>query len=93
MGCVSQSTELKPLIEAATEFSWVRNQVGAHFNANAAGIADNMVRELAQRVLTLADALICAQCGQLPNKNKSGEYWQCGGQCGARRLRPLAAPG
>jgi len=46
VGCVSQSTELKPLIEAATEFSWVRNQVGAHFNANAAGIADNMVREL-----------------------------------------------
>jgi hypothetical protein len=84
--------ELKPLIEAATEYTWVRNQAGAHFNVNAASIPDNMVREFARRALALADALVCPQCDQLPKNNKSGEYWQCGGVCKTRRLRPLQAP-
>ncbi len=91
-GAVTQTGELKPLIDAATEFAWVRNQVGAHFNVNSAGIPDNMVREFTRRALALADALVCPVCGQLPKKDKSGEYWQCGGSCGARRLRPLQAP-
>lgn len=91
-GAVIQMAELKPLIEAATEYTWVRNQAGAHFNVNAASIPDNMVREFARRALALADALVCPQCGQLPKNNKSGEYWQCGGTCKTRRLRPLQAP-
>ncbi len=92
-GEVMRATELKALIDAATDYSWVRNQVGAHFNVAASGISDNMVREFARRALTLAEALICPQCGQLPRKDKSGEYWQCGGTCGMKRLRPLRSPG
>ena len=92
-GDVMRSTELKPLIDASTDYSWVRNQVGAHFNVAASGISDNMVREFARRALALADALVCPQCGQLPRKDKSGEYWQCGGTCGVKRLRPLRNPG
>lgn len=86
------SVQIRPLVEACAEFTWVRNQVGAHFNLRGAGIPDDMVREFAMRVLGLADALLCPTCGQLPVKDKSGEYWECGGGCGKTRLRPLRAP-
>lgn len=84
--------QVKALVDRCTEYAWVRNQVGAHFNVNAAAIPDNMVRGFAWRVLNLADVLICPDCGQLPTKNKTGEYWECGGGCGKTRLRPLRAP-
>ena len=87
-----QSSELKPLIDAATDYTWVRNQVGAHFNIKSAAIPDPMIREFSKRVLALAEVMICRSCGQLPNKNKTGEYWECGGKCGKARLRPLQAP-
>ncbi|MFN3980196.1 MAG: AAA family ATPase [Caldilinea sp.] len=92
-GNVVSATELKPLIEAATDYAWVRNQVGAHFSSADVDIDDNMVREFVRRALALAEALICPQCGQLPKKDKSGEYWQCGGACGSKRLHPLRSPG
>lgn len=84
--------ELYPLINAATADTWIRNQVGAHFNPQAAGISDGMVRQFGQHVLALADALLCPHCRQLARKNKSGSYWECGGGCGKIRLYPLTAP-
>ena len=83
---------IKELVTKCTEYAWIRNQVGAHFNINASGIPDSMICEFGERVLKLADALICPHCHQLPNKNKSGEYWECGSGCGKSRLRPLQAP-
>lgn len=84
--------DLDPLIVAASSDSWIRNQVGAHFNPNAAGISDSMVRKFGENVVALGDALICVHCHQLPRKNKSGSYWECGGGCGRIRLYPLSAP-
>lgn len=85
-------TELYPLIAAATNDAWIRNQVGAHFNPDASGIPDTMVKQFAENVLDLADTLLCDHCRQLPRKNKSGSYWECGGGCGRVRLFPLVVP-
>ena len=82
---------LDPLITAAASDSWIRNQVGAHFNPNAAGIPDSAVRKFGENVVALGDALICPHCHQLPRKNKSGSYWECGSGCGRIRLYPLQA--
>jgi len=91
-GTLDTSHNLYPLIAVATTDGWIRNQVGAHFNLSAAGIADVSVRQFGTNVLALADAMLCSHCQQLARKNKSGSYWECGGGCGKLRLHPLQAP-
>lgn len=91
-GAVVRSSDLYPLIDAATADAWIRNQVGAHFNTDAAGISDNMIKTFGANVLAFADAILCEHCHQLPNKNKSGSYWECGAGCGKIRLYPLVTP-
>lgn len=91
-GVVTQTIPLSPLIEAATADAWIRNQVGAHFNSDAAGISNSMIQTFGSNVLAFADAILCEHCHQLPNKNKSGSYWECGAGCGKVRLYPLVAP-
>lgn len=88
----TKSVSIKPLIDACVDFTWVRNEVGAHFNLAAGHIADSTVRKFAQAALDLADALVCPHCHQLPAKDKSGQYWQCGGGCGKTHLHPLREP-
>lgn len=92
-GIVTKAIDLYPLIEAATADTWIRNQVGAHFSPDAAGISDNMVRAFGESVLVFADTILCEYCHQIPKKNKSGSFWECGAGCGKKRLYPLAAPG
>lgn len=92
VGNVTPGVELYALITAATQDTWIRNQVGAHFNASAAGIADSMVRKFGESVLALADAMLCPECRQLPRKDKSGSFWECGGGCGRLRQYPLRTP-
>jgi len=89
-GVAAQAIPLAPLIEAATSDSWIRNQVGAHFNTDAAGLSDKMIKTFGVNVLAFADAILCEHCHQLPNKNKSGSYWECGAGCGKVRLYPLS---
>jgi hypothetical protein len=91
-GNITKSFDLIPLIKAVTADSWIRNQVGAHFNPDSAGISDSMVRVFGENVLSFADAILCEHCHQLPRKNKSGSYWECGAGCGKIRLYPLAMP-
>ena len=83
---------LFPLINSATADTWIRNQVGAHFSPDAAGISDNTIQTFGAKVIKFADAIICSHCNQIPSRNKSGSYWECGGGCGRTRLYPLAAP-
>jgi hypothetical protein len=83
---------LQPLIEACTKDSWIRNQVGAHFNVDEATISDNDVRQFAHNALALADALQCDQCRQLPSNGNTGEYWSCGGHCKQLKMYPLKKP-
>jgi len=91
-GNITAKYELHLLITAATTDILIRNQVGAHFNPDAAGISDAMVKQFGENVVKLADALLCPHCRQLARKNKSGSYWECGGSCGKIRLYPLHAP-
>lgn len=91
-GTLIASDELYPLVTEATKDAWIRNQVGAHFNASAAGIADISVRQFGENVLALADAMRCPHCKQLARKNKSGSYWECGSGCGKLQLYPLQTP-
>ncbi len=91
-GIITKSIDLIPLIKSVTADTWIRNQVGAHFSPDSAGISDNMVRTFGENVLAFADAILCEKCHQLPTKNKSGSYWECGGGCGKIRLYPMVAP-
>lgn len=91
-GNLSVDYKLYPLIEASTQDMLIRNLVGAHFNPNAAGIADTAVRQFGEKVLALADAMLCPHCKQLARQDKTGSYWQCGGGCGKLRLHPLRSP-
>lgn len=91
-GTLIASYELYPLVTEATKDAWIRNEVGAHFNVNSAGIADTIVRQFGENVLALADAMLCPHCSQLARKDKSGSYWECSGGCGKLRLHPLRSP-
>lgn len=87
---VSDDIELKPLIDNVGSFAWVRNQVGCHFNLEGMEIADADVKSFGVRAAELAEALVCAECGELPKTSKNGIDRQC--RCGKRRLQPLETP-
>jgi len=82
--------ELTPLIAAVEEKTWIRNQVGAHFNVAGMDISDNDVKQFGTDTIAFANVLICGECGQIPDNNKSGSYWEC--HCGKTRLHPLQMP-
>lgn len=71
--------------------AWIRNQVGAHFNTQAAMVPDDEVRAFALLALDLASTLVCPQCGQMPARSRNGSDFEC--QCGRTHLQPLLAPG
>lgn len=84
------SVSLKGLIDSAAHGDWIRNQVGAHFNSAADDIHHNDVEAFVENVLALADALICTECGELPQTDRVN-FWQCGCRHGPR-LFPYRSP-
>lgn len=56
--------------------AFLRNQVGAHFNAAGAAVADADIQDLADSTVKLAEALSCPTCGQIPGK-KTAAHFQC----------------
>jgi len=85
-----ESIALEPYLARIDGTAWIRNQVGAHHNAAAAQVPDDEVRAFAQLTLDFAGALVCRQCGQMPARNRSGNFYEC--QCGKTQLHPLQAP-
>lgn len=69
--------ELKPLLEGVSSLSWIRNQVGCHWNLSGFDVPDADVLKFVQKTLELSNAIICPKCGSLPTKGKTGTYWQC----------------
>jgi len=84
-------TELKQIIDSISGLNWIRNQVGCHFSLKGMSISDREVQEFAELTVKLSKALICAHCGELPRKSKSGSDWEC--TCGKTHLAPLVIPG
>jgi energy-coupling factor transporter ATP-binding protein EcfA2 len=85
-----ETVELGKLVEVTTEQNWVRNQVGCHFNVGGMTISDPDVIEFGKRVADFSSSCVCGSCGEFPNRDKSGSYWEC--KCGSTKLFPLIAP-
>ncbi|MDI1252411.1 hypothetical protein [Thermomonas sp.] len=86
---VVTATELKSILDEIAKIAQARNVMGAHFNAVAFDLYPVDGLKFARLVEQLCDALICPEHGW-PNKDKSGSYWNNGGD--TRRLHPLKKP-
>ncbi|MEK7288307.1 MAG: hypothetical protein AAB091_07100, partial [Elusimicrobiota bacterium] len=92
-GGPSKAALIGPMLDGLAAFTWIRNQVGAHWNPAGFDIPDADVLKFAQKTVELSDSLICAKCGSLPTKNKTGTHWQCrctGESC--LKMTPLESP-
>jgi len=76
-GAEPKEVALKPLLDGIAAITWIRNQVGCHWNNAGFDVPDADVEKFAQKTIELANTLICAKCGSLPIKNKTGSHWQC----------------
>lgn len=81
---------LKPIIDNIKNLKAIRNQVGAHFTFDGALVGDSDVEDFATATIQLAELLICPKNGNLPDRNKSGSYWET--KSGSIRLFPLIEP-
>lgn len=81
--------ELKPILDQVTAIAQARNVMGAHFNTLSFDLYPADGISFAKLVEELCDALVCSDHGW-PNRNKSGSYWNNGGD--TRRLHPLIKP-
>lgn len=88
-GDPTATTELKPIIDQISDIGQTRNVMGAHFNTLSFELYPQDGIKFAKLVEQLADTLICPDHGW-PNKDKSGSYWNNGGD--TRRLHPLKKP-
>lgn len=81
---------LKTVIDEIKNLKAIRNQVGAHFTFDGALVSDNDIEDFAKSTVKLAELLVCPQSGTLPDRNKSGSYWET--KSGSIRLFPLIEP-
>jgi energy-coupling factor transporter ATP-binding protein EcfA2 len=66
--------------------SFVRNQVGCHYNISGMEISDEEVEKFGDDILSLAIGITCQNCGTLPGRNR-GTHFGC--PCGLTKLMPL----
>ncbi|WP_300567534.1 hypothetical protein [Flavobacterium sp.] len=81
---------LKIVIDEIKNLKAIRNQVGAHFTFDGALVSDNDIEDFAKSTVKLAELLVCPLNGTLPDRNKSGSYWET--KSGSIRLFPLIEP-
>lgn len=89
-GSASPVLALEPMLGELAGMTWIRNQVGCHWNVAGMSVPDNEVALLAERTIKLAEILVCNNCGELPRRDNSGTCWEC--RCGGKRLSPLTNP-
>jgi hypothetical protein len=82
---------LRSLFEQVDALTFIRNEVGAHFNAAAADLPDDDIRRFGEVALQLAQALACPSCGHLPQGERS-DHRGCRCPRHQTQLRPLALP-
>jgi hypothetical protein len=88
-GTLDSEDNLGPMLTPLNEITWIRNQVGCHFSLDDS-TSTSEVSDFGAKVLTLCEAVICQECGELPGKNKSGSFWGC--HCKKTQLHPLEMP-
>lgn len=87
---VTEATLEPILTRIGSLASWIRNQVGCHWNISGMDVADTEVEDLANTMIELANALVCENCGELPFRDRTGSYFEC--RCGRKRLHPRNNP-
>lgn len=85
-----KEVDLKPVIEKVKNLKAVRNQVGAHYTFDGALVSDSDIEDFAKATIELAELLVCPEDGNLPDRNKTGSYWET--KSGSLRLYPLIEP-
>lgn len=68
--------------------TWIRNQVGCHWNTSGMNVGNAEVAQLVKRTIKLAEYVVCNGCGELPRRN-AGSCWEC--RCRRLRLYPHAS--
>ncbi len=61
----------KPEFDVLKEMSYIRNQIGCHFNLSGAGLSDVEVEEFGNATLLFARLVVCDHCGEIPRADKS----------------------
>jgi len=68
------------------QLSFLRNQVGCHFNASGGEISNDDVVAFGKATSALVKAITCQGCGQIPSR-RMGDHFAC--TCGKTKMRPL----
>ena len=89
-GSVSSEFALESLLNKLAGMTWIRNQVGCHWNVTGMSVPDDAVALFADCIIELANILVCSSCGELPRRDSSGVYRAC--RCGQKRLSPFTVP-
>lgn len=87
---VTETILIEPLLDILRKLTWIRNQIGSHFNVVGEEVSDSDVRNFGQSTLMLAKALVCPISGEIPNKNRQGKCWES--ESGRTYLYPLMIP-
>jgi energy-coupling factor transporter ATP-binding protein EcfA2 len=85
-----KQVDLKPTIDILKQLKAVRNQVGAHYNFDGSLVGDSDIKAFGNATVEFAELLICPVDGNLPDRNKSGSYWET--KNGSIHLFPLIEP-
>ena len=81
---------LAPVLSTLAGITWIRNQVGCHWNTAGQEVGEPEVQEFTRTTIQLAEILICGNCGEMPRTEKDGAYRKC--RCGGKRLYPMDNP-
>ena len=83
-----EEVALAPMFERVRVLSFIRNQVGAHFNVAGLSLSDADVEEFGRSALGLALAIRCPRCGQVPSGDR-GTHRGCRCRKHQTQLVPL----
>lgn len=85
-----EETPLRDLVDEIKQLSAVRNQVGCHYNFDGSLVSDGDVEKFGKTSLRLAELVCCPDNGEMPDRDKSGQYWETRSKI--VRLHPLRTP-
>jgi hypothetical protein len=82
----TEEVSVKAVYDKISGGTFIRNQVGAHFNPDGAGISDANIEAFGRRAAEFVSSLICPLCRAIPRREK-GTHFECG--CGKTHMEPL----